>query len=122
MESRSKTENRIDVKTTTLDNFCREHNVKIDFLKMDVEGSEPKVFEGMKNVISDNPNIKIISELYSGGIIDVGYSPKEFLNSLLQSGFTIYQIDEKKLGNFFPFQIEKLTEKNNNLNLFCFKK
>jgi len=122
LESRSKTENRIDVKTTTLDEFCREHNVKIDFLKMDVEGSEPKVFEGMTNMISENPKIKIISEFYSGGIIDVGYSPKDYLNSLLQSGFNINQIDHKKLGNFFPFQIEKLTEKNYHLNLFCFQK
>ena len=34
----------IDVQTTTVDAFCREHNIaKIDILKMDVEGGELQV-------------------------------------------------------------------------------
>jgi len=47
LESKTNVENCIKIKTTTIDAFCMEHNTKVDFLKMDVEGSEPKVFEGI---------------------------------------------------------------------------
>lgn len=122
LESKTKTDNCLDVKTTTLDEFCTDHNTKIDFLKMDVEGSEPKVFEGMKNVIVANPKIKIISEFYPIGIIDVGSSPEDYLNSLELAGFIINQIDEKNLGKFKPAQKEELLRSRKfSFNVYCYR-
>jgi FkbM family methyltransferase len=43
----------IEVKTTTLDSYCAEHGVRPDFIKIDVEGYEPQVFEGARRLIAD---------------------------------------------------------------------
>jgi hypothetical protein len=43
-----------------------KNNINIDFIKIDVEGAEILVLNGMKNIISNNMNLKIMIE----------YSPK----------------------------------------------
>ena len=49
---------KMKVRTDTLDNYCIENNIEtIDILKMDVEGSEQKVFFGGQNILE---NVKII--------------------------------------------------------------
>ena len=52
-----------DVKTNTIDNFCRDKVVEfIDVLKIDTEGSEAEVLEGAKNML-DKTNIVLIEVL-----------------------------------------------------------
>ena len=41
------------VKTLTLDSFCKEHNVKPDFIKIDVEGNELKTLSGMEQICEE---------------------------------------------------------------------
>jgi len=52
----------------------------------------------MKNLILSNPKIKIVTEFNPRAIIDVGSSPKFFLESLENFGFTIKEIDEGNLN------------------------
>ena len=52
-----------DVKTNTIDNFCRDKVVEfIDILKIDTEGSEIEVLEGAKNML-EKTNIVLIEVL-----------------------------------------------------------
>jgi FkbM family methyltransferase len=44
-------EGRVAVETTTLDDFSRENNIHIDFLKADIEGFERFMLKGAKNVL-----------------------------------------------------------------------
>ena len=75
----------------------------------------------MKNLILSNPKIKIVTEFNPRAIIDVGSSPKFFLESLENFGFTIKEIDEGKL-NLKPINKEKLLGKRKiRPNLFCFR-
>jgi len=120
LKTKTQNENSVEIKTTTLDEFCKEHKTKVDLIKMDIEGSEPKTFEGMKNVILKNPNIKIVSEFFPGAIKETGSSPQGYLNLLERSEFIINQIDEKNLGKFKPFSKEELL-KVKICNLYCFK-
>jgi FkbM family methyltransferase len=39
----------IDVKTMTMDDFCADQQISVDFVRMDIEGFEVEVFEGMKD-------------------------------------------------------------------------
>ncbi len=48
------------VKAEPLDKLLK--NQKIDFIKIDTEGSEPQVLLGAEQTIKNNPNIKIILE------------------------------------------------------------
>jgi FkbM family methyltransferase len=41
----------IDVKTTTIDEFCEENDIHPDGMKIDVEGAEGKVIAGAQNTI-----------------------------------------------------------------------
>lgn len=45
-------DNRIQVDTVTLDSYCHRNNIEsIDFIYMDVQGAESKVFEGAENIL-----------------------------------------------------------------------
>jgi FkbM family methyltransferase len=46
-------EQPVDVELTTLDAYCERHRLSsVDFLKVDVEGAEIKVFEGARRLLS----------------------------------------------------------------------
>lgn len=53
------------VETRTIDAILEEtgHTNNISHAKIDVEGAEVEVLEGMKNIISKNPNIRILIEV-----------------------------------------------------------
>jgi len=52
----------------------------------------------MKNLFLSNSKIKIVTEFNPRAIIDVDSSPKFFLKSLENFGFTIKEIDEGNLN------------------------
>lgn len=121
LDSHMMNKKTIEVDTISIDDFCKQNQVNIDFVKMDVEGSEPKVFEGMKNLILSNPKIKIIAEFCPSAIIDVGSSPKEFFNILEKFRFTIKEIDEATMDNLKPIDKDQFLQKKNiRPNLFCY--
>lgn len=84
----------IDVETLSLDEFFGETGAKIDVIKIDAEGSEPFIFDGMKNILSTNPDITIISEFSSYQIRGVGRDPEQHLSDIENAGFRLRVIDE----------------------------
>ena len=59
--------NSIEVSTITLDNFIEQRQIgQIDIIKIDVEGHEMNVFEGMKKILS-GPTPPIIIQFEFGG-------------------------------------------------------
>jgi len=79
-----KARDSFEVETARIDDLLDE---KIDFIKMDIEGSGYLALEGMKNLINRNPQAKIIAE-------EVDYKGQEFLSMLKGMGFEI-----NKIGN-----------------------
>ena len=58
-------ENSFEVETRTIDSLLREICVKkVDWVKIDVEGAEVEVLEGMREVIENNPNLRILIEVH----------------------------------------------------------
>src|SRR3990170_1926947 len=84
----------ITVEVTSLDDYFKNTDYKIDVLKMDVQGSEMEVLEGMTNTINQNDNLKIITEFWPMGLRNSGSSPAGFLNKLIEYGFALYQIGQ----------------------------
>jgi len=111
------------VNIITLDEFCNQNDIRPNLIKMDVEGSEVKIFEGMKETISKNQDIKIISEFFPKAIYDVGSSPKDYLDSLELNDFKIHQILDDSEGEFENITKDKLLKINGNnyVNLYCFR-
>ena len=73
----------VEVRTTTVDNFLRNKNITIDFVRMDVEGFEIEIFEGMQNTLQQaNAGFKVIFELHPKM-----YSREHSLESFLRRAF-----------------------------------
>ena len=67
----------------TVDELLKENKIsRLDFIKIDVQGYEPKVFKGMKNIINSQKNITVLTEFWPKGILQAGSNPKYFLNML----------------------------------------
>jgi FkbM family methyltransferase len=102
----------ITIETTSLDDYFKNTDCKIDVIKMDVQGSEMEVLEGMANIINQNYDLKIITEFWPLGLRNSGSSPTDFLNKLIGCGFALYQIgkDVKPINvNHF---LERCSDKN----------
>jgi len=78
--------NRIPVHVMPLDKVISE---KVDFVKMDVEGAELKVLQGMKRIVADNPHIKMIVEWSPISSISAGYRPQDLPQYLWDLGFEL---------------------------------
>ncbi len=111
----------ITIEATSLDDYFKNTDHKIDVIKIDVQGSEMKVFEGMANTINQNDHVKIITEFWPRGLQNSGSSPTGFLNKLIDFGFTLYQIGQ----NVEPVDVNHLLEApvdNKPTTLMCKKR
>lgn len=75
---------KIRVKTTKLDTILKD---KVDLVKIDVEGGELIVLEGMEETIENNPNLIITIDMHPEKI-DV----RKTIQFLYNQGFNIYSI------------------------------
>ena len=73
----------IEVDLTMLDDFFGGEDIRIDLLKMGIEGTEPSALTGMKRILEKDPKIKIISEFYPRLIEIFGYSAKGYFSTNL---------------------------------------
>ena len=92
---------------------------KAAFIKMDVEGSEYLALQGMRNLMKNNPQVKLISEVPD-------YKQSEFFKLLQEWGFTIYEINTQnkrldKIDDPEQFTKEFKNVKRSIGNLFCEK-
>lgn len=56
----------VEVEATTIDEICMNLGLKrVDWMKIDVEGVEVEVLIGAENIISHNPQLKILIEVHS---------------------------------------------------------
>ena len=77
------------------DDVLQDYSANISLIKIDVEGAEPLVIKGMKNVLASNPSLTIVFEFSPIYIENFGQDPKVFLSSLEESGFNLSIVDEQ---------------------------
>jgi FkbM family methyltransferase len=94
------------VPTNTVDNFLKENDLNIDFLRMDIEGHEVEVFEGMEETMKRaNSGFKIFFELHPNE-----YNEKHSLNYELEKlfSFGFYSKIIVSAGEAQPYRFMKL--------------
>ena len=117
-----------DFKTTEvdclkLDSFLPIVNSKINFIKIDVEGSEYNALLGMKKIIEKNSNLKIFTEFDPLAISDSGENSEKIIDFLINQGFDIFIVDEnlQKLVRTNKKDLLNIKFQNKTINLLCKK-
>jgi FkbM family methyltransferase len=85
------------VKGVRVDDFMPQMNGRVDFIKIDVEGAEPLVFEGARRTIEANPKLKIVMEWSPGQIHAAGFEISGFLDLLKELKLKAFDIHADKL-------------------------
>ena len=115
------------VATTSLDAFLEEAGwPHVDLVKIDVEGAELAVLDGMDRFLTTNGSVKLIVEYCPSLIKLAGSEPSELIDRLVSFGFAISVIDEKK--GLVPLDAANqasltlgLLRQESYCNLFCSK-
>ena len=95
---------------------------KIDFIKIDIQGSEIQALNGMQNILKNRKNISMLIEFWPYAIQETGHEPRELIEILKQLGFDIFSIKNTLLEKFdFNHPIFENFAKLDYLNLYCIK-
>ncbi|HAF62581.1 MAG TPA: hypothetical protein DCK95_09695 [Anaerolineaceae bacterium] len=87
----------IIVNTETLDEYLDRFSNKSVLIKMDTEGNEIHVLEGMENLLQQIPDIRLLIEFNPSCLIANGTDPQDLLDKILDLGFDIYVVCDMEL-------------------------
>jgi len=82
----------VTVNTKKMDNYFSS-GVKVDFLKIDVEGAEFKVLKGAENTINNNPEIKLLLEWNNDQLKGHGTNPADLIEFLKVRKMQAFKLD-----------------------------
>lgn len=111
----------LNVEVTTLDEYLFANPSRVDVIKMDIEGYEPFALRGMKATISQNSDVKVLSEFSPEMIIKAGDTPHGYIKDLRSLGFIVNIIDEQEhlINNVSDDYLFNYCKTNYPVNLFC---
>lgn len=81
----------VSVKSISLDEYCTTRNIVPEFIKIDVEGAEMKVLQGMQELL--NSSLKILIEIHETDLAYFKSSKKEVISYLEQFGYKLTPIE-----------------------------
>ncbi len=92
-------ENSVEVKTTTLDKWCKSNKIKqVDFIKIDVEAHEAEVLEGAKETLKKYHPIIVLD---THQIADLKKAEK----ILKRCGYDIEELEQDKAYTIKPLVV-----------------
>ena len=113
------------VEATTLDAFLDAQGwPKVDLVKVDVEGAEQDVFQGMERLLRESPDLKLIVEFSPALLQHAAGDPFQFLQWLSARHFEVHCIDADKgpvaiPNDEWPSMVDTLLKTAGSINLFC---
>ncbi len=122
--------NFVEVETITLDEYFEDRDGRIDVIKVDAEGAEMAILQGMSRLLASNPNLIFITEFLPRAIRAFGHSPREYVKRIAEYGFKIDRVIEEtgkiqflgsdNLDNFIDSLLQKSSGEDS-ANLLCLK-
>ncbi|WP_228851060.1 FkbM family methyltransferase [Aegicerativicinus sediminis] len=110
----------VKIPSTTLDQFCTENHISPELIKIDVEGAEFLVLEGMKNLLSREKMV-IILEIHPSHLKrHFNTDPSKVIDRLNEAGFKCGLVDHRNKDANFIEVTPKDILKHNTL-LLCIK-
>ena len=83
----------IEVEVSPLDDLIKP-NARVDLVKIDVEGAELAVLEGMTRIIADNPDLAIIAEFGPSHLRASNTPPEKWFSAFRDRGFEPWVIEQ----------------------------
>jgi FkbM family methyltransferase len=99
--------------TTTIDELVNDWS-HVNFIKIDAEGAEWLIWQGMQETLSKNLKLTIILEFANYRLTD--YDPREFLTEIVKAGFSLNYVDDESMIKSITFD-ECLVDKDGFIDL-----
>jgi FkbM family methyltransferase len=112
------------VPVTTVDTFVRNRGLQnISFIKIDVQGYELAVCEGMRRTLERFPKLCVCLEYSPNAMLELGFEPRTLLDFFRTRGYQLYTLttrDPKLLSD--DASIQALLEDIGYVDLLCSKR
>jgi len=83
----------VTVDTTTIDLLLLQNGItSVDVIKMDVQGAEGRVLQGMKDTLAQSKPVTLLTEFWPDGLRKAGTEPREFLYMLESLGLRTHEL------------------------------
>jgi len=114
----------IEVDMIQLDDYFVNNKINIDYIKSNLQGADFAAVQGMRHLIKNSKNIKMIVEYHPDTLIEFGFDPNEFINFLINENFILYDVGENKMDKLISDQIfqKYVIGKGNGTSFLCLKK
>lgn len=109
------------VQSIRLDDYFKDFKKPINFVKIDVEGAEFEVLQGMKTILKENQDIKLIIEFCPSHLEEYATQPSELLDFLINFGFTFYDISGQKRIKKISKELLLQKYKTSITNILCLR-
>jgi FkbM family methyltransferase len=114
------------IKSISLDNLLKNNPKAPTIIKIDTDGHELCVLEGMRNVIKKNQEIKLIIEFNPKMLRSAGFKPEVLLEKLYELGFDVYFVNDQhretyKLDMTNVNNWGNYVDNESYINIFCTK-
>lgn len=106
----------VNVQVVTLDEFLSDED-HIDFVKMDMDGSEPLAIQGMTELIRRSPRLHVLAEYEPGNLKRYLNNPLDFITIAEQHGLKLTAILDSSGGRLPSLDLAALTHLADNANL-----
>jgi FkbM family methyltransferase len=97
----------LQVETTSLDHYFAEYDGRLDIIKLDTEGAEQRILDGMQRLLRRHRDLAIFTEYFPRALQALGGSPEQYLQKLHQLGFRLFHLNEGERA-LQPFALERL--------------
>lgn len=122
--SRPSPERTTTVAVTSVDNFVAARNLRdVAFIKIDVQGYELAVCEGMRKTLERFPLLCVAFEYAPNGMRELGFEPSALLEFFRSAGFHLH-ILTRSATTFSPenHAIEVAAERTGYVDILCSRK
>jgi FkbM family methyltransferase len=83
---------QVSVSLVSIDHFLQGRPGPVSFVKIDVQGYELAVCEGMRDTLRLNPDITIVLEFMPSAMRELGFEPSQLIDFLVERDFKVYRI------------------------------
>jgi FkbM family methyltransferase len=83
---------QVSVPLVSIDSFLQSNPGLVSFVKIDVQGYELAVCQGMTETLRQSPGLAIVLEFMPSAMRELGFEPSHLIAFLVERDFKVYQV------------------------------